>query len=152
MKKKNYGKTNRNKGNNYERELAKTFRNMGYSYCKTSRQASRLYDDSGFDLWGLPYLIQAKCGYEKSRIKPDVQFRKMNENLIKNFPPNSLEHGYIKAVFNKINGYKSENHLVTFEYKDIIKILAKIHEYENLLSAEELKKIEENINNTFNGK
>ena len=39
MKKKNYGKTNRNKGNNYERELAKTFRNMGYSYCKTSRQA-----------------------------------------------------------------------------------------------------------------
>jgi len=142
---------NKVKGNTYERFLAQIYRAMGFSFTKTSRQASRLYDDSGFDLWGIPYLLQAKSGYQASRIKPDKEFKNMEENLKLNFPPNAPEHKFIKVVFNKLDGYKKENHLVTFQFDDIIKILAKFHKYEEIISEEQLKKIEEEVNNIFNG-
>jgi hypothetical protein len=128
------GIRNRTKGNNYERQLAITFRKIGYDFCKTSRQASRLYDDTGIDLWGIPFLVQAKNGYVKSRIKPDVEFRKMEENLKKNFPPNSNEHNLPKFVFNKLNGYKKENHLVTTEYHTIIDMIIKLKVYDDVIN------------------
>ena len=49
--KKNNGKTNRTKGHNYERQLAKEFREiLGDEDCRTSRQSSRLLDDCKVDL------------------------------------------------------------------------------------------------------
>jgi hypothetical protein len=136
---------NKVKGNTYERYLGRVFRAIGFSFAKTSRLASQLYDDSGFDLWGIPYLLQAKSGYVKSRIKPDTEFKNMAENLTLNFPPGSPEHKFIKVVFNKLDGYKVQNHLVTFQFKDIIRILAKFHKYEELLSEAQLKAIDEEI-------
>ena len=55
-------KNSRLKGHNYERELAKTFREKGWVYCKTAREASgKLVDDSGRDLIDTePFNIQAK--------------------------------------------------------------------------------------------
>lgn len=114
------------------------FRAIGFGFCKTSRQASRLYDDTGIDLWGIPFLIQAKNGYVKSRIKPDVEFRKMEENLKKNFPPGSSEHNLPKFVFNKLDGYKRENHLVTAEYDTMVEMLIKLKVYEDLISEKKL--------------
>lgn len=55
----------KNKGNVAERLYAKTFRNMGYSKCITSRLGSKLHDDCGIDLLHTPVLVQIKAGYEK---------------------------------------------------------------------------------------
>tara|TARA_Y100000593_G_C4142276_1_gene252879 strand:- start:196 stop:534 length:339 start_codon:yes stop_codon:yes gene_type:complete len=54
--------TNRNKGNNYERELAKEFRELGFSNCVTSRSESKRRDDAGVDLCYTGCLnVQAKA-------------------------------------------------------------------------------------------
>ena len=51
----------RQKGHNYERQLAKEFREMGFD-AKTSRYASREKDDQKVDLIGTdPFSIQAKA-------------------------------------------------------------------------------------------
>lgn len=60
MKIKNKGKTNRNKGFQWERDLAQVFRDLGYLRCKTTRQTSRLLDSCKVDLDFIPYNIQAK--------------------------------------------------------------------------------------------
>lgn len=44
------GKSARNKGNNYEREKAKEWRELGYDKCVTSRSESKNTDDLGVDL------------------------------------------------------------------------------------------------------
>jgi len=40
----------RNKGNKYERDIAKEFRDMGFVDCKTSRYESKMLDDMKVDL------------------------------------------------------------------------------------------------------
>ena len=62
---KSKGKTNRRKGHNAERHYASFFKELGYEFCKTSRQASRLHDDCGIDLMYLPFLVQIKAGKQK---------------------------------------------------------------------------------------
>lgn len=139
------GKTNRTKGHNYERYLSKVFRDMGYPHCKTSRQASRLYDDCGIDLWGIPFAIQAKNGYINNRIKPDIEFRKITENIIKNFPKESNEFKFKKILFNKLDGYKNENHLVTMQFAEFIEMLAQIKFCAEILTDEQVKIVNNKI-------
>lgn len=50
----------RNKGNAYERSLAKLFRELGFE-CTTSRYSSKELDDKKVDLCGLPINVQAKA-------------------------------------------------------------------------------------------
>ena len=42
--------TNRNKGHNYERQLVKDFKKLGFTDCVTSRYGSKMLDDQGIDL------------------------------------------------------------------------------------------------------
>jgi hypothetical protein len=132
-------KNNRRKGHQYERELAKMFREVGYDKVKTSREASRLYDNSGIDLWGLPYLVQAKSGYKTSRIKPDLLFLNMKECIDKNFPKEEaqLMKSYPMLVFNKLDGYKKEHHFVTLKSDDFFKMLIELNLCKGLLSPQE---------------
>jgi hypothetical protein len=131
-------KNNRRKGHAYERDLAKVFRKLGFDKTRTSREASRLYDNSKYDLWGLPYLVQAKAGYKKTRLKPDVLFRQMKEGY-DNFPKEerALIESYPMLLFNKLDGYKEEHHLVTLKYKDFIKMLIELNVYKRILSPVE---------------
>jgi hypothetical protein len=63
------GKTNRTKGHNLEREIARMFRDeLGFKFAKTSRLASRMLDNCKVDIAGIPFLIQTKAGYAKSLI------------------------------------------------------------------------------------
>lgn len=134
---------NRRKGHAYERDLAKTFRDLGFKHTKTSREASRLYDNCGIDLWGLPYLIQAKSGYKANRIKPDLIFHNMRENIEKNFPKEeaNLLKTYPMFVFNKLDGYKKEHHFVTMKYDDFYKILIELQSYKGNITPEEVEKL-----------
>ena len=71
------GNNNRRKGHNYERLIAKDFKDMGYPFCKTARNASTLLDACKIDIWGIPYNVQAKAGYKTARPK----FAKIDEEL-----------------------------------------------------------------------
>jgi len=136
-------KNNRRKGHAYERELAKLFRELGYEHTKTSREASRLYDNSGFDLWGLPFLIQAKSGYKTNRIKPDLLFLKMKEALETNFPKNEKEmlQEYPLLIFNKLDGYKKEHHFVTMKVDDFIKLIIENNTLKGIITTEKAEEI-----------
>lgn len=69
------GKTNRKKGHDFEREIAKLYREAGWVTALTSRQASRLYDDCKLDFWGIPDNTQAKN--VRASINPMTIFRQM---------------------------------------------------------------------------
>ena len=135
-------KNNRRKGHVYERYLAKLFRALGYEKCKTSREASRLYDNCGYDLWGIPFLVQAKAGYKKSRIKPDELFLKMEEAM-EQFPEDerNLLKKYPKLIFNKLDGYKDENHIVSMMFKDFVKLQIELGVYRGILSSKEAEEL-----------
>jgi len=135
-------KNNRRKGHVYERYLAKLFRALGYEKCKTSREASRLYDNCGYDLWGIPFLVQAKAGYKKSRIRPDELFLKM-EKAMEQFPEDerNLLKNYPKLIFNKLDGYKDENHIVSMMFKDFVKLQIELSVYKGILSSKEAEEL-----------
>lgn len=122
------GKNNRNKGHTLERKLVKFFRDeLNEEFCKTSRNASKLLDDCGVDLSGIPYNIQTKCGYLKDRPKADILFKGIKEKLIANFPSDDKIHNYPKILVHKIDGSCEENMLVTMTYKDWCKMMVDIH-------------------------
>ncbi len=117
----------RTKGHNLERVIAKMMRDeMGFEFAKTSRFASRVLDNCKVDIAGVPFLIQAKAGYPKSRPKAEEIFKEIEENLIKNFPKDDPVHKYPKVLIHKITGSKKYHNLVTMPYDDFKFLLLKI--------------------------
>lgn len=125
----NYSKT---KGSNAEREFAKRFRALGFAFCKTSRLASRLLDNSDVDLSGLPLNVQVKSGYKSNRLKPEEVFQDMKEALSLNFPPGDQVHGLPKVLIHKLDSYKDENELVIMTWKDWVEFLKAYKQVKNL--------------------
>lgn len=115
---------NRTKGHNFERYLAKIFRDLGFPFCKTSRQASRLLDDSKVDLAFIPFNVQAKA-VERNINYQDI-FAEMEEALIKNFPPTDAQINHPKIIFHK-KGSKKYESVVVMEEKEFIKLLKQIY-------------------------
>lgn len=101
---------------------------MGMPKTKTSRLASKLYDNCGVDHWGavMPngrhILTQCKSGYKNSRPKADEEFEYQMKNLKENLPEYSGEFKGLQLLFHKIDGYKPEHHLVTMKYEDFVEI------------------------------
>lgn len=61
-------RNNRTAGNNYERQIAKEFRDLGFE-AVTSRAESRNLDAKGVDLvTNFPYLPQLKCSINQPNI------------------------------------------------------------------------------------
>lgn len=122
----------RTKGHNAEREFAKRFRDMGFEFCKTARQASRLLDDCGVDLSGLPLNIQIKSGYKTARPKADALFKDMKDNLAKAFPPGDTVHKNPRVLIHKLDGMVEENLLVTMTWADWVEFLKAYKQVKNL--------------------
>lgn len=114
------GKANRIKGHTYERKWAKFFRDIGFTYCKTSRQASRLLDDSKVDLAFIPFNIQ--CKSVKSSINYIEEIKMIEESLKKNFPPDDKQHSYPTIIAHK-RGSKPEEELIIMKANDFIKLM-----------------------------
>lgn len=131
-KKKRSSKYSRTKGHSAEREFAKIFQELGFEFCKTSRLASRLLDNSDVDLSGLPFNIQIKSGYKGARPKADEIFLAMKESLKKNFPPEDKVHSLPKVLIHKLDGYKCENELVTMMFDDWIELVKAYKQVNNL--------------------
>ena len=54
--------TNRRKGHDYERQIRREYKELGWSNCETSRYASKMMDDMKVDLVNTePFYIQCKC-------------------------------------------------------------------------------------------
>lgn len=122
----------RTKGHNAEREFAKRFKELGFTFCKTARLASQLTDYSDIDLWGLPFNVQIKSGYEKARPKADEIFRTMKENLDLNFPKGDQIHGLPKVLIHKLDSYHPERELVTMMWADWIELVKAYKQVKNL--------------------
>ncbi|HEY0751351.1 MAG TPA: hypothetical protein VGD26_09350, partial [Chitinophagaceae bacterium] len=100
----------RTKGHNAERKYARIFREeFDFNFCKTSRQVSRLLDDSKIDLANIPLNVQVKKGYWKDRPKPDQIFKQMRDCLKANFPPEDEVHNKPKALIHELDGKQDEN-------------------------------------------
>lgn len=109
----------RTKGHNFERVIAKMFRDeLGFKFSKTSRFASRILDNCKVDIAGIPYLVQTKSGYENNRPKPEEIFQEMEDLLKENFEPKDPVHNYPKILIHKITDRKKYHNFVTMPYND----------------------------------
>lgn len=121
------GKTNRNKGNTAERIYAEIFRNLGFTFCKTTRQESRLHDSCGIDLTNLPFNVQIKAGYDRGlNIKEVLKYTKTKISEL--LPPNKEEHNMPTILIHRKTvgrGHKREelDDLVYMSFEDFKKII-----------------------------
>lgn len=132
MEKKRSAAYSRTKGHSAEREFAKRFKELGFTFCKTARLASQLTDYSDIDLWGLPFNVQIKSGYEKSRPKADVIFKGMKESLKLHFPPGDQIHTLPKVLIHKLDSYHPEHELVTMTWADWAELVKAYKQVKNL--------------------
>lgn len=125
--KKSLGKTNKTKGSNAERYYAKVFReDLGYTFCKTSRNGSKLHDDAGIDLIFIPFNIQVKAGKQRG-LNVSNELSYMKDRIIELFPENSIEHTLPKILIHKKEvgaGNKRDefSEIVSMTFEDFKKI------------------------------
>lgn len=116
---------NRTKGHNFERYLAKVFRDLGFTYCKTSRQASRILDDSKVDLAFIPYNVQAKAVL--ATINYHDLLLSMESSLNENFPPGDPQINYPKMIFHR-RGRRKYDKFVIMQEDEFIDLLKKLED------------------------
>ncbi len=126
------GKTNKAKGNNAERLYAKLFRELGYKFCLTARQASRITDDAGIDLAHLPFNVQIKAGFHKG-LNPAKVLGIIDERLPKLFPPENPIHTYPNILIhrNQIgrgNRRVAEDDLLYIKVQDFIDLVGNVND------------------------
>jgi len=121
------GAQNKRKGSDAERYYAKIFKNLGFSYCVTSRYGSRIHDDAGIDLINLPFNVQIKAGKQKNMNVSKVLHEITNR--IKNmFPSIAPEHNRPLVLIHRKEvgrGRKRNNFhdIVSMSFEDFKKII-----------------------------
>jgi len=119
---------NRRRGHNFERDICKLFRELSYTKVKTTRQASRLLDESKVDIWGIPFNIQCKDGVQKGLSYSKV-LSEMKELLAANFPETDLQITFPKIIIHQKLPFGKkrveEDTLVITTLDDFIKIITK---------------------------
>ena len=132
------GKQSRNLGHSAERHYAKEFREMGYEFCITSREGSRLHDKCKIDLMFVPWNVQIKAGKQRG-FNPVTVLKEMTELIAENFPPDSIELNRPKIVIHRKPAKRGntgrtefdETVTMTFEdFKLLIK-MGQIHDNKN---------------------
>jgi hypothetical protein len=85
------GRANKSKGHHAERYYADLFRKLGFTFCKTSRLASRMLDNCKIDLAFLPFNVQVKAGKQEG-LNVHKVFSLMKELVKEKFPPTENVH------------------------------------------------------------
>ena len=85
------GATNKRKGSNAERFYAKLFRELGFTFCETSRFVSKKHDNAKIDLMYVPFNIQIKAGVQKN-MNPGKELFMMATSIASMFPPEEDVH------------------------------------------------------------
>lgn len=136
MAKRSMGATNKRKGSNAEREYAKLFRELGFKFCLTSRQGSRIHDDAGIDLINIPFNIQIKAGKQRG-MNASKELNYVRERVAEIFPPEAEEHRRPIILIHKKEvkeggegkGRRKRNEfddVVSMSFQDFTKLLNKI--------------------------
>jgi hypothetical protein len=119
---------NKVKGNTLEQNICKDLRDV-FPFVKTARYANRMADDSKIDIIGIPFLIQAKSGYNYPRLRYETLFLENQELIKKNFPPNHVVHKLPYVLINKLNriegGKRSQPEMfqVTMSYDFFLELI-----------------------------
>lgn len=107
----NMANTNRNKGHNYERQLVKDFKKLGFENCVTSRYGSKMLDDQGIDLMNTgDFAVQAKC------YKRNPQYKKVLADMV-------VKPTDVPIIFHKAPGGKEYCILHKEDMMEIIQML-----------------------------
>ena len=130
---KSYGKTNKRKGSDAERHYAKVFREIGFTYCKTSRLGSKLHDDAGIDLIFLPFNVQIKAG-KQAGLNASRELEYIQNRMTELFPSTSLEHTYPKVLIHKKEVGQGKKRgefddIVSMSFNDFIKLIQKVEKW-----------------------
>jgi hypothetical protein len=115
VKKKVSSNRNRTAGHNYERDICNYFKSIGFTKCKTSRQASRLLDDNKIDLAYLPFNVQ--CKYVNSPINYTTLLKEINTSIKTNLEDRVQ---YPTIIFHK---RKNKDSLVVMDIEEFTKLL-----------------------------
>jgi hypothetical protein len=107
----NMANTNRNKGHNYERQLVKDFKKLGFENCVTSRYGSKMLDDQGIDLMNTgDFAVQSKC------YKRNPQYKKVLADMV-------VKPTDVPIIFHKAPGGKEYCILHKEDMMEIIQML-----------------------------
>lgn len=107
----NMANTNRNKGHNYERQLVKDFKKLGFENCVTSRYGSKMLDDQGIDLMNTgDFAVQAKC------YKRNPQYKKVLADMV-------VKPTDVPIIFHKAPGGKEYCILHKEDMMELIEML-----------------------------
>lgn len=79
------GATNKRKGSTAERYYAKFFRELGFTFCETSRFVSKKHDNAKIDLMYIPFNLQIKAGIQKN-MNPGKELFMMASSVASMFP------------------------------------------------------------------
>lgn len=88
---KRLGKANKRMGSNAERYYMNKFKDLGFEFCRTSREASKLHDNAKIDLVFIPYNIQVKAGKQQS-MNPGKELTLLKACIASFFPPEHEVH------------------------------------------------------------
>lgn len=131
-KKTNYkGARNRVVGHDGERFYAREFKRLNFPFTKTSREASRLHDNSGIDLcFTDPFNVQIKTGAHRGLVVSN-ELKKIKEQCALNFPKDNVVQSNINILIHrKLVGKgkrRSEfDDIVSMSFTDFEKLINKI--------------------------
>ena len=85
------GATNKRKGSTAERHYAKFFRELGFTFCETSRFVSKKHDNAKIDLMYIPFNLQIKAGIQKN-MNPGKELFMMASSIANMFPQEEDVH------------------------------------------------------------
>lgn len=131
MAKKSQGARNKRKGSDAERRYAKFFRELGFKFCITSRQGSRIHDDAGIDLINLPFNVQIKAG-KQAGMNHSKELSYVKERVKELFPPEAEEQRRPIFLIHRKEvgrGRKERNEydeIVSMSIQDFKKLLNKV--------------------------
>lgn len=112
----------RTRGHNFERRIAKKFRDLGYDKVMTTRQGSRYLDNCKLDLMNLPFRVQCKYGKHKG-----LSYSKLIEE-IEELTSDTDYADFPIAIFHTQDGRRKSTKLVVIpedHYFDLINGLHK---------------------------
>lgn len=109
------------KGNRFELAVVKDLRQW-FPFAKTSRLASKLLDDCGVDIAGVPFNIQCKNGYENKNFSYRDLYLEFKRLIAEKFDPSDPVHKHPFLLIHK-KGRKDEDVTVTMTWKDFCKLM-----------------------------
>lgn len=119
------GATNKRKGSTAERYYAKFFRELGFTFCETSRFVSKKHDNAKIDLMYIPFNLQIKAGIQKN-MNPGKELFMMATSIASMFPLEDDVHNRPCILFHYKQGKPGSRRTPDMEmvYMSMVQFLA----------------------------